>query len=114
MTSLVAAGTAIVGAIIGWVSSRAAARESSRATVKAQQIEAEISNRRDLVADRDALLDRILPRLEDLEQTVAELMKARAADAAVQRAMREHVFALQRQIWAGDPPPPVDPPIPYP
>ena len=74
-----------------WVAARRAARSETGHTM--DQL------RRDRLADRDALLDRVMPRLSALEARV-EVLERELRDA------EDYIDQLQAHIWAGQPPPP--------
>lgn len=84
------AGTFMAGAA-AWVRSRADRRSGLTGDERA--------DRRDTIADRDALIDQLQEQTSALSTRVERLELAREADA-------EWAAALVAHIWARKPPPP--------
>lgn len=104
--ALIAAISGLIGAGLTYALGRYTARKSAEATEKTRALELQVAQRRDTIADRDALLKWLRDEVEGLRGRVG-LLETR------ERAKGEHIDVLRRQIWERRPPPPDPPPVPY-
>lgn len=68
--------------------------------------------RRDTIADRDSLIERLERRLEQVEERLTAAEDGNIAKALIIRANHAHMDVLERWIWdRKEPPPPPRPDI---
>lgn len=84
-------------------------RQSRLARISGDEREA----RRDVVADRDSLYDRVNTRLASVEQRLDDTEAENRALRSRNIALDDHIDTLESHIWRGKPaPPPPRPPLP--
>lgn len=97
------------GGILAGIAALMGVQRSRRAGVAGDEREArrdEAAQRRDTIADRDALIDRLVEQVQSLSARVDALEDKRREDATLIRGQDDHIDALEAHIWAGKPPPP--------
>lgn len=95
----------LFGGAVAWYN----ARQSKHARISGDERDA----RRDMITDRDALLDRALTRGRELEMRLDTLeMRLDARDQLVED-LYDHINVLENHIWTGQgAPPPARPTAP--
>lgn len=90
------------GSLVGGVAAWYNARQSKMARISGDERDA----RRDMITDRDTLLDRALTRGRELETRLDTLeLRLDARDQLVED-LYDHINELENHIWTGKQPPP--------
>lgn len=96
----------MISAVLGWRANRATARQ----TAGAQQVEQAAAARRDTIAERDALIDRLVTQQTAQDARITAL-EARMVDADRREdRLWQHIGVMEAHIWRGDGPPPPERP----
>lgn len=91
------------GAGVAWFN----AWQSRKSRISGDEREA----RRDMVSDRDSLIDRLMQRVDALEAQRDEDEENKRALRADLAAYGDHIDILEAHIWGGKPPPPPARPV---